>query len=101
RADVGPAVRADRRQPAAIAAGQQRGDARLGHQLVGATHLRGVAHEASTRPRATAPGSACTQRILRLAVSAPKTPATTTQPRKNTLIDAPPAPSHSPHARPA
>ena len=36
--------------------------------------------------KAIAPGTACTYRIFRLAVAAPKIPAMITQPRKNSLI---------------
>ena len=48
-----------------------------------------------------APGSAWTNRILRLAVAAPNTPATTTQPRKKVLTAVPSGPSSRPQARPA
>src|SRR5207244_11533531 len=49
-----------------------------------AQHVAPGAHRpASTSPSATTAGSACTQRILRLAVSAPNTPAISTQTRKN------------------
>src|SRR6266850_3316764 len=58
-------------------------------------------HEKSTSAKAMAAGSACTQRIFRLAVKAPKTPATMTQPRKKILIGSPLAPSDRPHINPA
>src|SRR5262249_61314070 len=62
---------------------------------------RGHPVRAQTRASATAPGSACTQRILRLAVAAPKTPATTTQTRKKISIDRPALPRLRPQRRPA
>src|SRR5438445_10903942 len=43
-------------------------------------------HENNTRARAMAPGTACTQRIFRLAVRAPNMPARVMQARKKILI---------------
>lgn len=51
-----------------------------------ATSALAPAHRAAhTKARATAPGTACTQRIFRFAVAPPKIPATITQPRKKTF----------------
>src|SRR6266498_923364 len=60
-----------------------------------------LSHERSTRARAMAPGSACTQRIFRFAVKAPNTPATMMQARKKLLIGSPFAPRARPHINPA
>src|SRR5712691_12463119 len=59
-----------------------------------------AAHPNSTSASAAAPGSAWTQRILRLAVKPPNTPAMMTQPRKKILIEVPASPSTRPHPSP-
>src|SRR5947207_1784482 len=58
------------------------------------------AYEISTSASAIAAGSACTQRILRLTVAAPKAPATITHARKKTFTGSPAKnPQISPAAR--
>jgi RimJ/RimL family protein N-acetyltransferase len=61
--------------------------------------LGGRSAPATTAAIATAAGSACTTRIRRLTVAAPKTPATTTQPRKNSWTVA--SSAANPQTRPA
>src|SRR5712691_4703655 len=58
-------------------------------------------HENNTRARAMAPGTACTQRIFRFAVTAPNIPARVMQARKKILIESPLTPRTRPHTSPA
>src|SRR5713226_3942207 len=58
-------------------------------------------HENNTRARAMAPGTACTQRIFRFAVTAPNIPARVMHARKKILIESPLAPRARPHTSPA
>src|SRR6266446_3762859 len=73
----------------------------VGRHFVVASRSALRSHEDNTRARAMTPGTPCTQRIFRFAVTAPNIPARVMHARKKILIESPLTPRTRPHTSPA